>query len=222
MGLPRFTRSEAAFIIGMPIAWAVLLLFHPGGEGDQVYSDLDGDGTRMLVVHVGTMVFIPLMAVAVYLLVRGIESTAARVSRIALIPFVVFYIAWEALQGIATGILVDELSALPEAERGVGADLIQGFAESPLARDFGVFSAIGSLALILATIAAGIALRDAGAPRWAPALFGFAGLLITAHPPPFGPTGLVLFVLAVVLLMRSRPAAAHAPVEFGVSVRARK
>ena len=190
MGVPRLSRREAAFVIGVPIAWAVLLLFHPGGEGDQIYADLDGDGTRMLIVHVGMMAFIPLFAVAVYLLLRGIESTAARVSRIALIVFVVFYVAWESLQGIANGILVDQVSGLPAADRGLGADLIQSFAESPLVRDLGVLGAIGSGALVVAAVAAGIALRDTGAPRWAPAVFGLAGLLITAHPPPFGPTGL--------------------------------
>jgi hypothetical protein len=207
-----FSRPELAFLVGVPLAWAILLLFHPGGEGDQIYADLDGDGTRMLVVHVGTLVFIPLIAVAFYLLLRGIESTAARVSRIALVLFVVFYGAWEALQGIANGVLVDEVSGLPEADRAVGAELIQEFAESPLVRDAGVLSAIGGIALIVAAIAAGLALRDAGAPRWAPAVFGVAGLLITAHPPPYGPTGLVIFAVAALLVVRSgRVASAAAP-----------
>lgn len=126
------TRREAAFVIGVPLAWAVLLLLHPGGEGKQIYADLNGDGTRMLIVHVGMMAFIPLFASAVYLLLRGNESTAARVSRIALVFFVVFYVAWESLQGIANGILVDQVSGFPAADRGLGADLIQDFAESPL------------------------------------------------------------------------------------------
>ena len=56
--------------------------------------------------------------------------------------------------------------------------------------------------LVVAAVALGIALRDAGAPRWAPVLFGIAGLLISAHPPPFGPTGLVLFAIGTVLIMR--------------------
>jgi hypothetical protein len=211
MSLPRLSRAEMAFVIGVPLAWAVLLLFHPGGEGDQIYADLDGDGTRMLVVHVGTLIFIPLLAFAIYVLLRGNQSTAARISRIALVVFVVFYSAWETLQGIANGILVDKVSALPEAERGMGADLIQEFAESPLARDFGVFSIIGSLALVIATVALGYALRDAGAPRWAPAVFGVAGLLITAHPPPFGPSGLVIFAVAVVVVFRGRPVAEPLP-----------
>jgi hypothetical protein len=154
------------------------------------------------------MLFIPLFAVVVYLLLRGVEGTAARVSRIALVPFVVFYSAWEVLQGIANGILVDEVSGLPETERAMGADLVQDFAESPLVRDLGVFAAIGGLGLITATIAAGVALRrNAGGPLSVAVLLGLSGFLIMAHPPPYGPVGLVLFIAAVLLFVRSQSAA---------------
>jgi hypothetical protein len=56
-----------------------------------------------MVVHLGMLVFIPLFAVAVYVLLLGVEGTAARVSRIALVFFVVFYGAFEMLQGIGVG-----------------------------------------------------------------------------------------------------------------------
>jgi hypothetical protein len=49
----RLSRGHAAFMIGVPLAWAVLLLFHPSGEGDQVYLDVQDEVTEMLVVHVG-------------------------------------------------------------------------------------------------------------------------------------------------------------------------
>ena len=50
------------------------------------------------------LIFIPLFAAAaVYVLMRDVEGTAARVSRIALIPFVIFYGAFETLQGIGVG-----------------------------------------------------------------------------------------------------------------------
>lgn len=213
MDSPRFSRDTLAFLIGVPLAWAVLLLFHPGGDGEQIYQDIEGNVTAMLVVHLGTMVFIPLMAAAVYLLLRGVEGTAARVSRIALVPFVVFYGVWEGLQGIATALLTDEVSALPVSQQATGEKLIQDFAENPLVRDFGVFSTIGSLGLIVALIAAGVALRrEAGAPQSVAVLLGISGFLISAHPPPFGPTGLVLFVVAVVLYVRSQaPARTPAP-----------
>jgi hypothetical protein len=205
-GQPRaFTSAEVAFLIGVPLLWAVLLLFHPGGEGDEIYLEVQDNVTRFLVVHIGMMLFIPLMAVGVYLLLRGVEGTAAWVSRIALVPFVVFYSAWEVLQGIGVGILVNELKGLPQAQPALREDLVQDFAEHPLIGPFGVFGSIGSLGLIVATIAAGVALyRHAGAPVSVPILLAISGLLITVHPPPYGPTGLALFIVAVLVYMRSR------------------
>jgi hypothetical protein len=207
MDSARFSRGEFAFLIGVPLAWAVLLLFHPGGEGD-IYPALRDDVTRWLTVHVGTMVFIPLLAVAIYLLVQGVETTAARVCRIALALFALFYTAWEVLMGIGTGVLVQDVNGLPVAERGTGSTLVNDFTENILVRDFGVFNIIGSLSLITATIAAGIALRQqAGVPLSVPILLGLCGFMIAAHPPPFGPIGLVLFITAVLLYARSQAAA---------------
>jgi hypothetical protein len=203
MDRPHVSRSEGAFMIGVPLAWAVLLLFHPKGEGDQIYLDLQDQVTAALVVHIGMMLFIPMIAVAIYLLLRGVEGTAARVSRIALVPFVVFFSAWETLQGIATGILAAELNGRPMSERATGAALIQDFAEHPLARDLGVFASIGTLAILVAMIAAGVALRrEAAAPLSVAILLGLFGFLIGAHPPPFGPIALVCFAAAVVLIWR--------------------
>jgi hypothetical protein len=104
----------------VPLLWAVLLLFHPKGEANAVYRDVHDEVSRMLVVHVGMLLFIPLMAVVVYLLIRGVEGTAARVGRIALAPFVIFYSAWETLQGIGNGVLVSEVNGLPAGNGGSG------------------------------------------------------------------------------------------------------
>ena len=212
---PAFSPGELAFLIGVPLLWAILLLFHPGGEGDQIYLDAQDNVTRFLVVHVGMMLFIPLMAVAVLLLLRGVEGTAALVSRIALVPFVVFYSAWEVFQGIGVGILVNELNGLPQAELALREELVQDFAEHALIGPFGVFGSLGSTGLIVATIAAGVALyRHAGAPVSVPVLLAISGLLITVHPPPYGPIGLALFIVAVLLYVRSQ-SAARAPAPLG-------
>ena len=208
-----FSPGELAFLIGVPLLWAVLLLFHPGGEGTAVsYVELQDKVTAWMVVHLGMMLFIPLMAAVIYLLLRGVEGTAAQISRIALVPFVVFYSTWEALQGIGVGILVDEVNGLPQTERATGADLVSDFADNVLIRNFGVFGNIGSLALITSLIAAGVALRrHAGAPVAVAALLGVSGFLITAHPPPYGPAGLALFIVAVLLFVRGGRASIEAP-----------
>jgi len=209
-----FTPTEIAFLVGIPLAWAVLLLFHPTGGGEAVtYADVQDQVTAWLVVHIGMMVFIPLMAVAVYLLLRDIEGSAARISRIALVPFVVVYGAYEVLLGIGAGILVQDVNGLAGSEKAAGAALVNEFTDNVLIRGFSVLSSIGALAFIAAMIAAGVALRrEAAAPLAVPVLLGLSGFLITAHPPPFGPTGLVLFIAAVLLVVRTQaPARAPAP-----------
>ncbi len=207
----RLSRNEVAFIIGVPIAWGLLLLLHPGGEASEVYSSLQDSVDRALIVHIGMLFFIPLMAVAVFLLVRGVEGRAAQVSRIALAPFVVFYAAWEVLQGIANAVLVNEVNGLSGAEQALGAELVQDFAESPLVRDLGVFALIGTIGFVVATIAAGIALRrHDGASQSVAIMIGLSGFLITAHPPPFGPLGLALFAVAAYLFVRGQ-GAGHPP-----------
>lgn len=196
------------FLVGVPLAWAILLLFHPGGEGKELYRDLQDQVTRMLVVHIGMLLFIPLMAVVVYVLLRGVDGTAALISRIALAVYVVFYEAWEAMYGIGLGVLGAAVNGLPETQRATGAAVIQEYGEHVLLRGFGVLVSIGSVAFVTATIAAGIALRrHAGAPLAVPILLGLSGVLITAHPPPFGPTGLALFIAAVLLFARSQSGA---------------
>jgi hypothetical protein len=212
MDSARFSRDQLAFLIGVPLAWALLLLFHPTGEGEAItYADVQDEVTRWLVVHLGMVVFIPLMAAAAYLLVRGIESTAARVCRIALVLFVVFYGAWEAVVGIGTGILVDDISGLATGDKAAAAPLVEEFNDNVLIRAFGVLGSIGSIAFITAAIAAGVALRrEAGAPLGVAVLLALSGFLITAHPPPYGPVGLVLFIAAVLLFVRSQ-AVSRAP-----------
>jgi hypothetical protein len=51
------------------------------------------------------------MGFALYLLARDLPGKAATISRLAIGPFVLFYGAWEAVIGLATGALVQRRSA---------------------------------------------------------------------------------------------------------------
>src|SRR4029453_7464457 len=68
----RFTRPLLAFAIGVPLAWAVLLWFHPNVDPNHVYADLRDNVVAYQVVHAGTLVFIGLLGLALYLLVRDL------------------------------------------------------------------------------------------------------------------------------------------------------
>lgn len=197
-----FSRQELAFLIGVPAAWAILLLFHPVGQGN--FSDLvGGKVTAWLVVHLGMAVFVPLFAAAVFLLLRDVRSTAATVSRIGLAVFAVVYAAWELLLGGGTGILALQVEALPEAQQALGGDLMNSYAESSI---IVALSMVGGVGLAVAMIGAAVALRSAYRLGWAPILLMvLATPLIALHEPPFGPVGLALFIGAV-LLVRAQSA----------------
>ena len=201
----RFTRPVIAFAIGVPLAWAVLLWFHPDVNPDDVYGSLQEDVTAYLVVHVGTLVFIGLMGAALYLLVRDMPGTAARISRLAIGPFVVLYAAWETVIGIALGTMVQHGNDAPVGQQAAVADTIQSIGSSAIIGDAGVVGLLGALAWAVAVIAAAVAYRGAGAPALAWLLLAMSAV-VASHPPPIGPIGLVFFAGAVALLARSERA----------------
>jgi hypothetical protein len=200
---PRtFSPPEVAFMVGVPLLWAILLLFHP--VGDEFYEAVADALTRWLTVHVGTMLFIPLMAAVMFLLLRGIEGNAAKVSRVALAVFAVVYLVYEAVIGIGTGLLVDNLDGFPASER---TDLVEDYVDSPLIT---VFETLGSAGWIVAAIAAAVPLSRRADGRRSVAvvlLLVLSAVPITFHVTPFGPVGLAMFIAAVLLVVRDRSAA---------------
>jgi hypothetical protein len=196
-----FSLAEVAFLIGAPLAWAVLLWFHPAVARDNVYGDLRDEVATYVIVHAGTLVFIGLVGVALYMLVRDLPGKAATISRLAIGPFVLFYGAWEAVIGLATGALVQHANDAPAGERPAVSDAIQSLQDDVIVGDPGVVAGIGALAWIVAVIAAAVAVRRAGAPVLATVLLGLS-VVVFSHPPPIGPAGLACFAGAVLVLYR--------------------
>jgi hypothetical protein len=205
MSTPRFSRTETAFLIAVPLAWAVLLVFHPAPDADDIYGSLRDKATSFIVVHLGSIAFIALMGEALYLLLRDVSGVAARVSRLCIVPFVAFYAAADAIAGLATGILVNEANDGAATAAGAQA-LWDNFITGNL------LFWIGGTAWIVATIAAAVALRQAGARTAVVALVGLSAI-VAFHGPPPGPIGLLCFTAAVVLIARGEraPARVEAP-----------
>lgn len=200
-GPARWDRRRAALLLGLPVAWAGLLLFHPTGGGNLAYPIISGQLGRWQAVHIGMAIFIPLMAYAVWTLASGLDNVAGRAGR-ALLPIgAVLYGVYEGMVGMGTGALVAHVDDLSGAEHEVGAALVEDFfMNSPV---FRLFEYSGSLTLAGGIIATAIGLRHARRiGRVALWLLVPAALLITVHVPPFGPVGLACFVIAMVLSRR--------------------
>lgn len=191
------------FLVATPLAFAALLLFHPPG-GEDVYEGVKDDVGAWLFVHTGFLMLTPLLGIAVYLLLNGLESRAATVSRVALIFFLVFYTAYEVTVGIGTGILVDYANGRPASEQAVLADAIQDLNRNAITADPSSIALIlGTLGWVVAMVAAAVAFRRDGA-GWLPTvLVGLASAFVI-HPPPVGPIALVCFAAAAALIERER------------------
>jgi hypothetical protein len=203
----RFGPATVVFLMGVPLAWAVLLWFHPSVAPDDVYGDLRDQVVTYQIVHTGTLVFIGLIGVALYLLVRDLPGRAARISRLAIGPFVLFYGVWEAVIGLATGALVQHANDAAAGERPAVSDAIQSLQDNLIVGEMSAAAVVGALAWAVAVIAAAVAYRRVGAPVIVSVLLGLS-VIVISHPPPIGPIGLVCFAGAVgVLAVRDRSVA---------------
>ena len=195
-GRLRAGSSGLALTVGAPLALGVVTVLHPNVADDDVYMSLRGRVSPWLAVHLAQLVLIPLVAAAVWLLVDRLEPNAARASRIALVPFVAFYSAYDAAVGLATGVLV-----LQDADPAV----VQRYWDERTALDGPVFSVAlaGSVAWLAALLFAALAAHRAAAGRMPVALLALAGVALAVdHPFPTGTIAMVALALAAFTLAR--------------------
>jgi len=76
----------------VPLVWAVVLLFHGARMAPTSTGACGDEASRYLTVHLVSLVFLGLMGAALYLLLRDLPGRAAQISRLAIGPFVVFYV----------------------------------------------------------------------------------------------------------------------------------
>ena len=203
------TTLRRLFLVGTPLAFAGVLWLHPAG-GENVYEGVRDDVGDWLFVHTAFLFFTPLLGIAAFMLLRGLSGRAATVSRVALVFFLVFYTAYEATVGVATGILVDYANGLPAEEQAVMADAIQDLNRNWILTDPSVSVVLGVLGWVVAMVAAAVAFRRTGSGWLVTLLLGFSALF-AVHPPPIGPAALLCFAAAAVLIERSRAMSSAAP-----------
>jgi hypothetical protein len=199
-GLARTLRL--VFLVATPLVFAAALFLHPAG-GENVYADVKEVVGAWLFVHAVFLFFVPLLGIAAYLLLAGIDSVAATVSRASLVFFLVFYTAYEVTVGVDTAILVDYANGRSPEEQTVLADAIQDLNRNAIVSDPSVALVLGALGWIVAMVAAAVALRRDGIGWVAVVLVGLAALF-AIHPPPVGPIGLVCFAAGALLVERAR------------------
>jgi len=189
------TLLRRLVLLGTPLAFALWEIFHPQPSG--VANTVEQGGWFMW-FHIIQVPLTGLIALAVYLLTEGLEGRAVSVSRWAIGVFAVFFSAYDAAAGIATGYAL-------RAAQGLSAEgqaaVYEAVIDMPgLSLIFGL-SIVGTGAWVVALIAAAKALRGAGAPRAPFILLILAGVfLVGGHPFPAGTLAFGCFFLAAAWL----------------------
>jgi hypothetical protein len=187
----------------VPLAWALLLLFHPAPDANDLFGSLRREADTWLLVHLGSLLFIGLTGAVLYLLVRDLHGPLATLAKVAIGAFVLFYGAAEAIAGIATGTLVQHVADLPSDAQAPAAGVVQALWDDFVTGD--LLFLVGGVGWVVAVLAAAAACRQAGAPLLATVLLALSAIAVF-HAPPIGPAGLLLLAVAVVLLARPQRA----------------
>jgi hypothetical protein len=182
-------------LLGSPLALAILEIFHPHPTG---VADAVEQGGWFMWFHIIQVPLIGLIALAVYPLTEGVEGRAVMVSRWAIGVFAVFFSAYDAAAGIATGYALRNAQGL---SAGAQEAIHEAVIDMPgLSLIFGL-SIVGTGAWVVALVAAAMALRRAGAPLGPFILLMLAGvLLMGGHPSPAGTLAFGSFFLATAWL----------------------
>ena len=193
-------------LLAAPLLWLVPAFLHPMGEP---YAGIADEADMWIFVHVAQLVLMPFLAAGVWVLLDGLQSVTAWVARSALVLWLVFFSAFDAVAGIATGVLTRHANSLAGDEReGVVAAIDFLWADSLLANGgFGILGNLGHLSWVVVALAATVALYRARAGRIVVAAT-FLSVLIASHSGLGAAVGLLALFVAELLTFRKRSSVA--------------
>jgi hypothetical protein len=193
-------------LLAAPLLWLVPAFLHPMGEP---YAGIADEADMWIFVHVAQLALMPLLAAGVWMLLYGLRSVAAWIARSALVLWLVFFSAFDAVAGIATGVLTRHANSLAGDEReGVVAAIDFLWTDSLLVNGgFGILGNLGHLSWVVVAIAATVALYRARAGRVVVAAT-FLSVLIASHSGLGAAVGLVALFVAELLMLRRRSSVA--------------
>ena len=192
---PMSTASRRLLVLAPPLVLGVLEIGHPGvTPGTPIAATLMPMIGWWTTLHVAQVPLFALLGLTVWLLVRDLEGRAPRVSGRALAVFVVVYPAFDAAVGVGSGVVLRALAPATAEQMAAVKPSMQALFWGPVT---GLMAMAGSLAWVMALIAAAWAWRGVGAPWAVVALLVASGLLLGfGHIRPFGPLACAALLLA--------------------------
>jgi len=180
-----------------PLLIGSLLVLHPNAIGlspEEWVQLIASFGQRFLVLHILMLPLWPVLGLIVFWMLPH-DRTWSRVSRIALVAYVVLYPAFDSLVGIGTGVQLGYRATLNAAGQAVLDPAIQLLFFDPSGVPE-VLSMAGSVAWTVAAIAAAVSLWRPTGWRIAVPLIVCGMLMGWGHTWPMGPLANVALAIA--------------------------
>jgi hypothetical protein len=202
ISLHRQKFLKQLIIILTPLILGILEMWHPVGvKGKSAYEVILPQVDWWLTLHLLQLPLFGLMALAVLLMVSPCHGWAAKISRIGIGFFIVFYTALDAITGVAGGILIRSARDLPIDVQAFVAKQVNLLFFDPIigGSTASLVGLLGAGGWLVGVTAAAIALAQIGVDRLSIILLLLSAVLFgLSHTPPTGPLGLILFFLAVI------------------------
>ena len=128
MSIKRSGRQwRLAVVLGTPIAGVIISIPHPVPSGSSIAEFLRPIVVLWLGVHVALLFLVGFLGLTLWFLTEGVGGRAAAVSHSALVPFLVFYSAYDSIVGLSTGLLVWRSQGLTGQELVIADQVVQRF-----------------------------------------------------------------------------------------------
>jgi hypothetical protein len=206
---PLPATARRVLLLGPPLAFAALAALHPrpNEEDPQAVRDV---ATWFATFHVIQLVLVGLVGISVMLLADEFGTARAWSTRLGIGTFLIFFSAYDAVAGIATGLAMRAARDLPAAQQAGVWETVKDWPGLELS--VFVLGIVGTLGWIVALVGVARAARRAGAPRTEWIFIVLAGVfLMGGHPFPGGTVAFGCLFIAAALHEWAAHRALHRP-----------
>jgi len=173
---PSLTENPWRWLLlmGTPVLLGALFLIHP--DGSSGLESLLPVAQTWLILHIVLLPVLGLLGMSLYVLLDDFQGPVATVGKLGVAIYMTFYIPFEAIAGVTTGILTREAATLPSAQQEGITAAIDALQMPSILMGF-----VGTFGAVIAVISIGILLRRANAPLVPVLCLGGAPLATLFH-----------------------------------------
>lgn len=178
-------------VFGAPLSYFIIGVIHPA----EIHV---GDNADLYIgIHIVQLFSIWGMALMLQFMTAGLESGMARFARAAVLPYAIAYAAFDALVGLAMGLLVHKAAGMSAADQAAIERIIEAPGVDLIFLSLWIAS---GLTWLIAAGAAVLSLRGRAPAGALALLMTGAAIFAVAHVFPPGPVGMSLFLAGLAWL----------------------